>query len=273
LFPSGWAGSNQPSDFLVREGESVGAIWGLQTDGFYKIEDFNYTGGIYTLKTTVPNNSGITSVAPQPGVLKFKDINGDGIVTDADRSKIGDTQPKFFGGFNQQFTMKSFDLSVFLNFQLGNDVLNANKLEFSSGYTPNANLLSIMNERWTNIDANGQVVTEPTALAALNTNAKLWSPLRSASSFYVHSWAVEDGSFLRLNNITVGYTLPSSILNKVKINKLRFYGTVNNLAVFTNYSGFDPEVNTRRNTPLTPGVDYSAYPRSRAFIFGANLSL
>ncbi len=273
LFSSGWAGSNQPSDFLVREGESVGAIWGLKTDGFYKIEDFNYAAGVYTLKPTVPTNQGITSVAPQPGVLKFKDINGDGVITDSDRSKIGDTQPKFFGGFNQQFTVKNFDLSLFLNFQLGNDILNANKLEFSSGYTPNANLLAIMNDRWTNIDANGAVVTDPAALAALNTNAKIWSPLRSASSFYVHSWAVEDGSFLRVNNITLGYTLPSSILNKVKINKLRFYGTVNNLAVLTNYSGYDPEVNTRRSTPLTPGVDYSAYPRSRAFIFGANLSL
>jgi hypothetical protein len=89
----------------------------------------------------------------------------------------------------------------------------------------------------------------------------------------VHSWAIEDGSFLRINNITLGYTLPTRLTQKAKIKSLRFYGTVDNLAIFTNYTGYDPEVNTRRSTPLTPGVDYSAYPRSRAFIFGVNLSL
>jgi hypothetical protein len=107
----------------------------------------------------------------------------------------------------------------------------------------------------------------------LNANAKLWSPLTTASSFYVHSWAIEDGSFLRVNNVTLGYRLPASILRKLKITNFKVYATANNLAVWTNYSGYDPEVNTRRSTPLTPGVDYSAYPRSRAFIVGVNLSL
>jgi TonB-linked SusC/RagA family outer membrane protein len=277
LFSSGWGGNNQPSDYIVRVGDPVGAIWGLQTDGYYKLDDFNYSNGVYTLKAGVPNNSGITSLAPQPGVLKFRDISGpegkpDGIVDDKDRTIIGNAQPKFFGGLNQQFTYKNFDLSLFLNFQAGNDVLNANRLEFTSGYTVNSNLLSEMNNRWTNVNEQGEVVTDPAALAALNANATLWSPLRSASSFYVHSWAVEDGSFVRINNITLGYTLPSRILEKVNVSRLRVYATVNNLAVFTNYSGYDPEVSTRRSSPITPGVDYSAYPRSRAFIFGANLS-
>ena len=273
LFSSGWGGGNQPSDYLVKPGVSVGTIWGLYTDGYYKIDDFDYANGVYTLKAGVPNNAGITATTPQPGMLKFKDINKDSIVDDKDRGIIGKTQPRFFGGFNQQFTYKNFDLSVFVNFQVGNDVYNANKLEFTSGYTVNSNLLSTMNDRWKTIDENGEVVTDPVALAKLNQNAKLWAPLRSASSFYAHSWAIEDGSFLRINNITLGYTLPSNILKRFKINNLRVYGTVNNLAVITNYSGYDPEVNTRRTTPLTPGVDYSAYPRSRAFIFGLNLSL
>lgn len=283
LFSSGWGGGNQPSDFLVRVGQPVGVIWGLVTDGYYKVEDFDYNGGVYTLKSGVPSNQGITSVAPRPGSLKFKDISGrgpdgkpdgkpDGVVDDLDRTIIGNTQPKFFGGWNHQLTYKNFDLSVFLNFQFGNDVYNANKLEFTSGYTPNSNLLAMMNDRWRNVDAQGQVVTDPTQLAAMNANAKLWSPLTTASSFYVHSWAVEDGSFLRVNNVTLGYTLPRNWLNRVKVKSLRVYGTVNNLAILTNYTGYDPEVNTRRGTPLTPGVDYSAYPRSRAFIVGANLS-
>jgi hypothetical protein len=205
-------------------------------------------------------------------MLKFKDTNGDNVIDDKDRGIIGNTQPKFFGGLNQQFSYRNFDLSIFLNFQVGNDVYNANKLEFTSGYTVNSNLLSSMNDRWRTVDENGVVVTDPAALAKLNENAKLWAPLRSASSFYVHSWAIEDGSFLRVNNITLGYSLPSRLLKKAKIENFRVYATVNNLAVWTRYTGYDPEVNTRRSTPLTPGVDYSAYPRSRAFICGLNLT-
>lgn len=272
LFSSGWGGANQPADYLVKPGQPVGTIWGLFTDGYYTVDDFDYNNGVYTLKANVANNSGITATAPQPGMLKFKDTNGDNVIDDKDRGIIGNTQPKFFGGLNQQFSYRNFDLSIFLNFQVGNDVYNANKLEFTSGYTVNSNLLSSMNDRWRTVDENGVVVTDPAALAKLNENAKLWAPLRSASSFYVHSWAIEDGSFLRVNNITLGYSLPSKLLKKAKIENFRVYATVNNLAVWTRYTGYDPEVNTRRSTPLTPGVDYSAYPRSRAFICGLNLT-
>jgi TonB-linked SusC/RagA family outer membrane protein len=272
LFSSGWGGANQPADYLVKPGQPVGTIWGLYTDGYYTVNDFDYNNGVYTLKANVANNSGITATAPQPGMLKFKDTNGDNVIDDKDRGIIGNTQPKFFGGLNQQFSYRNFDLSIFLNFQVGNDVYNANKLEFTSGYTVNSNLLSSMNDRWRTVDENGVVVTDPAALAKLNENAKLWAPLRSASSFYVHSWAIEDGSFLRVNNITLGYSLPSRLLKKAKIENFRVYATVNNLAVWTRYTGYDPEVNTRRSTPLTPGVDYSAYPRSRAFICGLNLT-
>jgi hypothetical protein len=151
-------------------------------------------------------------------------------------------------------------------------VLNANKLEFTSGYTPGANLLSIMNDRWKNIDDEGNMVTDPATLQNMNANAKLWQPLTSASSFYVNSWAVEKASFIRINNITLGYSLPAELLNRVKISKFRIYATANNLKVFTNYSGYDPDVNTRRATPMTPGVDYSAYPRSHTYILGVNLT-
>lgn len=273
LYASGWAGSNQPSDFILKVGQPVGAIWGLVNDGYYTLNDFTYASGKYTLKTGVANNSGVTSVTPQPGVMKYKDLNGDGVVDDKDRTILGNAQPKFFGGLNQQIRWKNFDASVFVNFQLGNKVLNANKLEFTSGYTPDANLLSIMNGRWRNVNAQGQVVTDPVALAALNANATIWSPLTTASSFYVNSWSVEDGSFLRINNVTLGYTLPKSLMERLKVSSLRIYGTVNNVALFTHYTGYDPDVNTRRGTPVTPGVDYSAYPRSRAFILGVNLTL
>lgn len=274
LAASGWAGGNQPADFNVIVGQPVGTIWGLVTDGYYRIEDFDYDGGTgtYTLRSDVASNQGITSVAPQPGMIKFRDIDGSGVIDDDDRQAIGVSSPKFYGGLNQNFTYKNFDLSAFINFQYGNDVLNANKLEFTSGYTVNSNLLTTMDSRWRNVNAEGQVVTDPAALAQLNENATLWSPLTTASSFYVHSWAVEDGSFIRINNITLGYSLPAELLGKLKISKFRIYGTVNNIATITNYTGYDPEANTRRGTPLTPGVDYAAYPRSKGYIVGVNLT-
>ncbi|MNY11311.1 TonB dependent receptor [compost metagenome] len=107
----------------------------------------------------------------------------------------------------------------------------------------------------------------------MNKDAKIWQPITGTGAFYPTSWAVEDGSFLRLNNITLGYTFPVKLISKAKINRLRVYATANNVAVITGYSGFDPEVNVRSSNPVTPGVDYSAYPRSRTYIFGINLSL
>lgn len=272
---SGWLGTNFPADYIVRVGDPVGSMWGFVTDGYYGISDFDYnaTTKVYTLKTGVANNGALTSTPPQPGVMRFKDINGDGLINDKDRTIIGNANPTMFGGLNQQFTYRNFDLSIFVNFQTGNDVYNANKLEFTSGYIPNANLLTTMNGRWTNINSSGQVVTDPTELAALNANATIWTPSKQANSFILHSWAIEDGSFLRINNISLGYTLPEALLKRIHVSKLRVYGTVNNLKVFTNYSGYDPEVSTRRSSGVTPGVDYAAYPRSRSFIIGVNLSL
>ena len=211
-------------------------------------------------------------------------MNGDSVINDKDKTIIGQATPKFFGGLSQIFSYKNFDCSIFINFQYGNKVYNYNKLEFTSGYTPGANLLGVMKDRWKTVDANGVVYEQlvkgqvvgasPDSLAALNKNAKLWMPLvgASASSFSPQSWAVEDASFIRINNITLGYSLPAGIIKKLKITRLRIYGTVNNVAVITGYSGYDPEVNTRRDTPVTPGVDYSAYPRSRTYIMGVNLT-
>lgn len=275
LVSSGWAGSNNPSDYIVKVGAPVGSMYGLVNDGFYTVDDFNYdaTTQTYTLKDKVVDDSKVTGLDPQPGIIKYKDQDGDGVVDyNTDAKIIGNANPDFFGGLNQQFVFKNFDLSVFVNFQYGNDIYNANKIEFASGYTPNANLLSIENNRWKTVDANGNVVTDPTQLAALNKNATLWRPITTGSAFYPQSWGVEDGSFARINNITFGYTLPRQLTKQAGIQKFRAYVTLNNLAVITNYSGYDPEVNTRRSTPMTPGIDFSAYPRSTSYIFGVNVT-
>ena len=141
-------------------------------------------------------------------------------------------------------------------------------------------MLLIMAGRWRVVTPSGETAQwvgsngavygiDPTRLAALNKDATIWQPIRSTGAFYPHSWAIEDGSFIRLNNVTVGYTLPVKSIAGIQMSKLRLYLTANNLAIITNYSGYDPEVSVRNN-PLTPGLDYSAYPKSRTFIFGVN---
>lgn len=278
-----WGVSGQPTDYIEQIGYPVGSMYGLVNDGFYTLDDFDYnsTTGAYTLKTGVVSDAAIITVV-QPGSIKFKDLNGDGIVDlNNDRKIIGNPTPKFTGGLNQQFTYKNWDMSLFVNFSYGNDIYNANKIELSNAYTNNANMLDIMAGRWKIVDANGQTTqwvsgstaygVSPDRIAALNANATIWQPIKSAGAFYPSSWAIEDGSFLRLNNITVGYSFPVNKLSRLHMSKLRLYVTANNLAVLTSYSGYDPEVSVR-NSGLTPGLDYSAYPKSRSFIFGINAS-
>lgn len=269
---SGWQGSDGVPDYLVKVGEPAGLMYGFVTDGFYQINEFNYDAGAatYTLKPGIAAN--LVYGAPQPGSLKWKDLNGDGSITsDGDRTIIGNANPDFTGGWNNQLTYKNFDLSVFVNFVVGNDIYNANKLEWTDGAFSNLNMLNSMKDRFTYINAQGQRVTDPIELGKLNENATIWTPVR-VQRWWLHSWAVEDGSYLRWNNITLGYTLPKNILNKIKVSSFRVYATVNNLATITNYTGYDPDVTARRSDPLTPGVDFAAYPRSRTWVFGVNLS-
>jgi TonB-linked SusC/RagA family outer membrane protein len=270
---AGWQGSDGANDYLVKVGSPVGLMYGFVTDGWYKIEDFNYDPATsqYTLKAGIPNNTFISGPV-RPGTMKIKDINEDGIIsTDGDRTILGNANPSFIGGWNNQFAYKNFDFSVFMNWVVGNDIYNANKIEWTDGSFPNLNVLGAMRNRFTNIDGQGNLVTDPTELAKLNANAQIWSP-NNSNRFFLTDYAVEDGSFLRVNNVTLGYTIPTKLLQSIKISSVRFYATVNNLLTFTNYSGFDPEVNTRRSDPLTPGVDFAGYPRTKTWVFGANIT-
>jgi TonB-dependent starch-binding outer membrane protein SusC len=286
FFPAAsWGVSGQPADYIERVGDPVGAIWGFVTAGFYKTDDFNYNTatGVYTLRPGVPSNFSVIGTV-MPGSIKFADLNNDGVVDiNNDRTIIGDPNPKCTGGLNQQFTWKQWDLSIFVNYSIGNDVYNANKIELTNGYSNNSNMLAVMENRWKVVTATGQtalyvnsasqaVGIAPDLLNDLNKNATIWQPLKSGNAaFFTHSWAVEDGSFLRLNNVSIGYSLPVKKLAGMKMNTLHFYFTGNNLAIFTKYTGYDPEVSVR-NSPLTPGLDYSAYPKSRSYIFGVNAS-
>ena len=279
-FPAAsWGVSGQPADYILQVGQPLGSMYGLVTDGFYKVSDFNYnqSTGVYTLKPGVANDANVIGVV-QPGSIKFQDLNGDGLVDlDHDRRIIGNPTPKFTGGLNQQITYKRWDASVFVNFSYGNDIYNANKIEFTNGYTGNANMLADMADRWKVVTSTGQTAQwvngttvygiAPAELEKLNANAKIWQPLKGTGAFYPHSWAIEDGSFLRLNNVSIGYTFPLKVIRSTS--KVRVYFTGNNLAIITNYTGYDPEVSVR-TSGVTPGLDYSAYPKSRTFIFGFN---
>jgi TonB-linked SusC/RagA family outer membrane protein len=269
---SGWQGSDGVDDYLVKVGQPAGLMYGFVTEGMYSIDDFTYnaTAQTYTIKPGIPVN-GVYGT-PQPGMLKWKDLNGDGVITaDGDRQVVGNANPDFTGGWYNEFRYGNFDASIFINFVVGNDVYNANKLEWTDGAFPNLNTLNIMKDRFTNINAAGQRVTDPTELAKLNANAKIWTPVR-VQRWWLHSWAVEDGSYLRFNNLTLGYTLPKSLLDKLRITTFRIYGTVNNLATITNYSGYDPDVTARRSDPLTPGVDFAAYPKAQSWVMGINVT-
>ena len=266
-------GYNQSTHRLA-VGEPIGQFYGYVTEGLYQVDDFNYDAATrtYTLKDNVPYMGSRADV--QPGDWKFKDIDKNGIIDDNDRTVIGNASPIIYGGINNNFTYKNFDLSIFLTYSYGNEVLNATKLVSTKIGSQNGNSLDFMNSsnRWMTVNDKGEVVTDPAELAALNEGKTIasWRDNEQGDK-YIHSWAVEDASYLRLSNMTLGYTFPRQVIRKMGLSKLRLYFTGNNLLTWTPYSGFDPEVSNMRS-PLTPGVDFGAYPRSRSFIFGANIA-
>lgn len=272
-----WASSEIGNDFWIAKGGSVGQMYGYRSDGRYEASDFvGYDAATdsWILKEGVVDASAVVGKI-RPGSMKLKNIDGseDNKVTTDDREIIGDANPLHTGGFGISAYAYGFDLSANFNWSFGNDVYNANKIEFTqTGKYQYRNMTSEMadGKRWTNLRADGTLSTDLEELAAMNANTTMWSPLTDRMIF--SDWAVENGSFLRLNTLTLGYTLPKSLLSKVKIQNLRFYVTGYNLFCLTSYTGYDPEVSTIRKTNLTPGVDYSAYPKSRQFVVGVNLN-
>ncbi|NDW08695.1 TonB-dependent receptor [Dysgonomonas sp. 520] len=291
LYSSAWGLTTSAYDYLVEEGKPIGQMYGYVTDGMYSFSDFSWDelNKRWSLNATDENGNTIADASTLlttsgnyfgPGHLKLKDLDGDGEITEKDRKVIGNAQPKHTGGFGINATWKGFDLSALFNWSFGNDIYNANKIEFNtySGSKKYQNLSSAMRlgNRFSTIDpATGLNIyhganANPARLQEINQNASIWHPIINSTIF--HSWAVEDGSFLRLSNLTLGYTLPKKLIKKLMLQNLRVYATGYNLHCWTSYSGQDPEVDTRRSTPLTPGVDYSAYPKSRSFVFGVNIT-
>ena len=270
-----WASTEIGDDYVVEVGQPMGNMYGFKSDGMYSPDDFTWNGSKWVLNEGVVDASAIVGASYMlPGAPKYKDITGDGKVTVADRTIIGNASPDFTGGFNLSGFVHGFDFSANFNFMIGNEVYNANKVEFTSSRKfSNRNLQNIMDvdKRWTNIDwTTGEMISDPDQLKAVNKGKTMWAPFVGSAIF--SDWAVEDASFLRLQSITLGYTLPESLTQKIYLRRVRVYVTGTNLFCLTKYSGYDPEVDTRRATPLTPGVDYSAYPKSIGFVAGLNLT-
>jgi TonB-linked SusC/RagA family outer membrane protein len=269
-----WASTEIGNDYWVAVGGSVGQMIGYQNAGRYEVSDFtgyDEATDTWILKEGVDDSSPVVG-SLRPGTLKLVDNTGEGLVNVDDCVIIGDANPLHTGGFTVDGRLYGFDLSAVFNWSYGNDIYNANKIEYTSARYQFRNMIDIMAEgnRWTNVDAEGNLVNDPATLQSMNANTTMWSPYMTRHVF--SDWAVEDGSFLRLNTLSLGYTIPSAVLSKVYLQNVRLYVSAYNVFILTNYSGFDPEVSSRRNTGLTPGVDYSAYPKSRQLLFGINLS-
>ena len=277
---TGWASTEIGQDYWIAVGSAVGDIRGYVSDGRYEVSDFsgyNAATDTWILKEGVADATALVGKV-RPGSMKIKNLSDaegkENIIGEEDQTIIGNVNPDFFGGFNINARFYGFDLAANFNYSVGNKVYNANKIEYTqTSKYQYRNMIDIMadGKRWTNLDPEtGLLSNDPTRLAELNANTSMWSPY--TSKMILTDWAVEDASFLRLNTLSLGYTVPASLTNKVGINNLRFYVTAYNVFTITGYTGFDPESDCIRNTALTPCVDYSGYPRSRSFVVGLNLN-
>ena len=266
-------GYNQ-NTHIIGVNQPLGQMYGYVTDGLYQVSDFDYDEATktYTLKDGVPYSGKKTDV--KPGMWKFKNVDGseDNKITENDKTVIGNAYPKFYGGINNTFTYKDFDLSIFLTYSFGNDVFNATKLTNTKTALQNKNVLDIANSsnRWVVVNKKGELITDPQEMADINkgkTVAAVYD--NEIGDTYIHSWAVEDGSYLRISTITLGYTLPTSWLEKVKISRARIYLTGQNLFTFTKFKWYDPEVAS--NNPITGGMYRFVYPSSRTIITGLSI--
>lgn len=253
-----WTGDwNATYLYITKIGHPVSAFYGFVWDGNYQYNDFEELGeNTYVLKNSVSTNGNSRELI-KPGDVKYVDQNGDGVVNDQDLVIIGNPIPKHTGGFNNNFTLQNFTLNVFFQWSYGNDVYNANRIIFEGNETNrNINQFASYNNRWTDENQNNQ-----------------YYRLGGSGPRGVYSSrTIEDGSFLRLKNIQLAYELPEKWIKLIGLRKIQIYLAMNNVYTWTKYSGMDPEVSVRNST-LTPGFDYSAYPQSRTTTGGIKISL
>ena len=301
-----WKSADE-ADYKLEVGGELGLFYGYVYDGLYSPDEFyfdpvqNYLAVPYSdelprydadgnrLPNTVVNmvfassNSGDATL---PGKMKLKDLNGDGIVDQNDKTVIGNSNPEFQGGFGLSGQWKNFDFTANFTYMVGFDVYNATAFTLSSSSGSQYDFFNVLSDfadnRWRYTHVNdgsrysGEAMYKNHYLdntveeyINMNSSATLWNPADLVTKAMVSNF-VEDGSFLRCSDVTIGYTLPSQLTKKWGMNKLRVYASASNLFIITNYSGFDPEVDVQSG--LTPSMDFNRYPRNRQFSLGVNVT-
>ena len=233
-------------------GHEPGLFLGYQTDGIVQEEDLPANGGSYNVTQDLS-----TGGAPQAGDIKIIDQNGDGVINTDDRVIIGNPNPDFTYGFQTRFTWRGLSLSAQFNGVHGKDMINTN-IRYQA--IPNRTGGNLRTEAWV-----GAWTAENRSNAYPRVNYTLPTPA-------VLDRYVEDASFLRCTDITLSYNLPKAVMKKIGFNSINIFGSVKNAFIITDYSGYDPEVNSFAFDGLRPGVDMSSFPHARSFIFGLNVS-
>lgn len=240
---------NMGSITRMAVGEPIAYFWGVKTNGIFQSQEEvdNYTW-------TNPTSGAVNKIQPnaKPGDLKFVDYNNDGKISDLDRVNLGNPNPKYITGFTLNLDYKNFDLSIMAIGMFGQKVFNGN-YRFDKAIS---NLPAKWLDRWTPDNTN----TNIPRFAAGSAN------FTTVSDFYL-----ENGSFVRMKNIQLGYTIPQQIIRRARINNLRFYIAADNLFTITKYTGFDPELGA--TSPLSIGIDRGVYPQSRTYRLGVTVKL
>jgi TonB-linked SusC/RagA family outer membrane protein len=227
----------------VEQGQPLGAFRGYVVDRLFQ-------------STADVAGSPLHSSATRAGDIKFKDLNGDNVITAADQQIIGQGLPTFFGGLTNNIKYKNFDVSFFFQFSGGNQIYN-NTRAFSEGMNGLFGQTTAVLNRWTPTNTNTNV---PRAIYGDTPNNR-----RVSTRF------LEDGDFIRLKNANIGYTFSPSLVKRLKLNSLRIYAAGQNIWTKTKYQGLDPEVSTFSDTNTAPGTDFLTFPQARTFTFGINV--
>ena len=233
------------------EGMPIGIFYGWKTNGLYQTAQ-EISGDV-----NIKNDSRRTDGLIQPGDVRFLDLNGDGKITEADRTTIGSPHPKMVYGFNTDFNYKNFDLSLFFLGNAGVEIYNADRMQGIDPTYP-FNMYAETLDRWNGPNTSNTIPRMTTKRNNLNH--------RTSDMF------IENGSFLRLKNLSFGYTLDEKAASRIGVDRLRFYVTGQNVLTFTKYSGLDPELGYANDGNRQINVDYAQYPQSRSWILGLNVT-
>ncbi|MFD1468329.1 SusC/RagA family TonB-linked outer membrane protein [Hymenobacter caeli] len=241
-------------------GQPLGAFYGYRVDHIFQTQDEISALDAAAKTATGSATAAYQSTLTRPGDIKFKDLNGDGVITAADQEIMGSAQPKYFGGLTNTFRFMNFDLSVFFQYNVGNQIYNTSKSYTQGMNTSYGQDVEVLN-RWTPTNTN---TTIPRAVYNdPNTN------VRTSDRF------LEDGSYARLKSLTLGYNLPAALATKAHLRTVRIYAQAQNLVTFTKYSGLDPEVSTftaaSASGNTSPGTDFFTYPQARTITGGVTL--